>query len=196
MLLGPGRHTYTFAPLEDPLKETFYVEAVEFPSADFSGLISYSVSLVEESQDPVCPPGRPAALGPGAVWGGSLSHGEQGRGRPGLLQLELESCATCENTGQRRGEGPEVGRAEQLEGWGGGGMWNQLADGSLCDTAVNSRDPGVQRHGSVPGGPLHLYSQHPDASRGLPVQVRNPQPARTRSFLVFVCRAGSRSQDD
>ncbi|XP_040318563.1 inactive protein-arginine deiminase type-6 [Herpailurus yagouaroundi] len=55
VLLGPGQHTYTFAPLESHLKETFYVEAVEFPSADFSGLISYSVSLVQESPDPSIP---------------------------------------------------------------------------------------------------------------------------------------------
>ncbi|XP_007083828.1 protein-arginine deiminase type-6 [Panthera tigris] len=55
VLLGPGQHTYTFAPLENYLKETFYVEAAEFPSADFSGLISYSVSLVQESPDPSIP---------------------------------------------------------------------------------------------------------------------------------------------
>ncbi|XP_046940865.1 protein-arginine deiminase type-6 [Lynx rufus] len=55
VLLGPGQHTYTFAPLENHLKETFYVEAAEFPSADFSGLISYSVSLVQESPDPSIP---------------------------------------------------------------------------------------------------------------------------------------------
>nr|AAV85441.1 egg and embryo abundant-peptidyl arginine deiminase-like protein [Canis lupus familiaris] len=55
VLLGPGQCTYTFAPLENNLKETFYVEAIEFPSADFSGLISYSVSLVEEPQDPSIP---------------------------------------------------------------------------------------------------------------------------------------------
>ncbi|XP_043429820.1 protein-arginine deiminase type-6 [Prionailurus bengalensis] len=55
VLLGPGQHTYTFAPLEKHLKETFYVEAAEFPSADFSGLISYSVSLVQESPDPSIP---------------------------------------------------------------------------------------------------------------------------------------------
>uniref|UniRef100_A0A8C9D8J8 Protein-arginine deiminase n=1 Tax=Panthera leo TaxID=9689 RepID=A0A8C9D8J8_PANLE len=55
VLLGPGQHTYAFAPLENHLKETFYVEAVEFPSADFSGLISYSVSLVQESPDPSIP---------------------------------------------------------------------------------------------------------------------------------------------
>ncbi|XP_012656967.2 protein-arginine deiminase type-6 [Otolemur garnettii] len=51
MVLGPGQHTYTLALLGNNLKETFYVEATEFPSASFSGLISYSASLVEESQD-------------------------------------------------------------------------------------------------------------------------------------------------
>uniref|UniRef100_G3T650 Protein-arginine deiminase n=1 Tax=Loxodonta africana TaxID=9785 RepID=G3T650_LOXAF len=55
LVLGPGQHTYTLAPLEDHLKKTFYIEAMEFPSADFSGLISYSVSLVDESQDPLIP---------------------------------------------------------------------------------------------------------------------------------------------
>ncbi|XP_054435590.1 protein-arginine deiminase type-6 [Pteronotus mesoamericanus] len=55
LVLGPGQHTYTFFPLESHLKETFYVEATEFPSASFSGLISYSLSLVEESQDPSIP---------------------------------------------------------------------------------------------------------------------------------------------
>ncbi|XP_004460575.2 protein-arginine deiminase type-6 [Dasypus novemcinctus] len=51
LVLGPGQHNYALPCLENRLKETFYVEAMEFPSADFSGLISYSVSLVEESQD-------------------------------------------------------------------------------------------------------------------------------------------------
>lgn len=54
-MLGPDQHTYNLAPVEDDLEETFYVEALEFPSASFSGLISYSASLVEESQDPVHP---------------------------------------------------------------------------------------------------------------------------------------------
>lgn len=79
LVLGPGRHTYTFAPLEGLLKETFYVEALEFPSADFCGLISYSVSLVEESQDPVSPRGG-AALGKGHL---SVLGGGQGRTRLG-----------------------------------------------------------------------------------------------------------------
>ncbi|XP_062963002.1 protein-arginine deiminase type-6 [Cynocephalus volans] len=51
LVLGPGQHSHTWAPLENQLKETFYIEALEFPSSTFSGLISYSVSLVEESQD-------------------------------------------------------------------------------------------------------------------------------------------------
>lgn len=78
LVLGPGRHTYTFALLESHLKETFYVEAIEFPSADFSGLISYSVSLVEESQDPVSPRGDTLP------WGRDISNrlgGGEGRMR-------------------------------------------------------------------------------------------------------------------
>ncbi|XP_070259246.1 protein-arginine deiminase type-6 [Myotis yumanensis] len=55
LVLGPGCHTYTFPPLESSLKETFYVEATEFPSASFSGLISYSVALVEESENTLIP---------------------------------------------------------------------------------------------------------------------------------------------
>uniref|UniRef100_A0A8C9PLB2 Peptidyl arginine deiminase 6 n=1 Tax=Spermophilus dauricus TaxID=99837 RepID=A0A8C9PLB2_SPEDA len=35
--------------------QTFYKEATEFPSASFSGLVSFSVSLVEESQDLLIP---------------------------------------------------------------------------------------------------------------------------------------------
>ncbi|KAJ8780832.1 hypothetical protein J1605_000875 [Eschrichtius robustus] len=55
LVLGPDQHTYNLAPFEDDLEETFYVEALEFPSASFSGLISYSVSLLEESPDPSIP---------------------------------------------------------------------------------------------------------------------------------------------
>ncbi|XP_068393840.1 protein-arginine deiminase type-6 [Eschrichtius robustus] len=55
LVLGPDQHTYNLAPVEDDLEETFYVEALEFPSASFSGLISYSVSLLEESPDPSIP---------------------------------------------------------------------------------------------------------------------------------------------
>nr|XP_012295141.2 protein-arginine deiminase type-6 [Aotus nancymaae] len=55
LVLGPSQHAYTLALLGDHLKETFYLEAMVFPSAEFSGLIAYSVSLVEESQDPLIP---------------------------------------------------------------------------------------------------------------------------------------------
>lgn len=55
LVLGPDQHTHNFSRLESSLQETFYVEATEFPSASFSGLISFSLSLVEESQDPVSP---------------------------------------------------------------------------------------------------------------------------------------------
>ncbi|KAF6110520.1 peptidyl arginine deiminase 6 [Phyllostomus discolor] len=55
LVLGPGQHTYNFPRLESSLQETLYVEATEFPSASFSGLISFSLSLVKESQDPLIP---------------------------------------------------------------------------------------------------------------------------------------------
>uniref|UniRef100_A0A8C5L6A9 Protein-arginine deiminase n=1 Tax=Jaculus jaculus TaxID=51337 RepID=A0A8C5L6A9_JACJA len=51
LVLGPNKHFYALPPLEDHGTETFYVEATEFPSASFSGLISFSVSLVERSRD-------------------------------------------------------------------------------------------------------------------------------------------------
>lgn len=82
LVLGPGGHTYTLAPLESPLKETFYIEATEFPSASFSGLISYSVSLVEESENAVSPRGgggrRPRSRD--CVGRGSLRGEERGEG--------------------------------------------------------------------------------------------------------------------
>ncbi|XP_047423258.1 protein-arginine deiminase type-6 [Sciurus carolinensis] len=55
LVLGPGQHCHALGPLENNQKETFYVEATEFPSASFSGLISFSVSLVEESRDLLIP---------------------------------------------------------------------------------------------------------------------------------------------
>ncbi|XP_013362861.1 PREDICTED: protein-arginine deiminase type-6 [Chinchilla lanigera] len=48
IVLGPGHNSYTFSPLVNLGKETFYVEGIEFPSADFSGLISFSISLIED----------------------------------------------------------------------------------------------------------------------------------------------------
>ncbi|KAK2505508.1 hypothetical protein MC885_013518, partial [Smutsia gigantea] len=52
---GPASTSISFDPLENHLKETFYVETVQFPSAGFSGLIFDSISLVEKSQDPSIP---------------------------------------------------------------------------------------------------------------------------------------------
>uniref|UniRef100_A0A8C9PLA2 Peptidyl arginine deiminase 6 n=1 Tax=Spermophilus dauricus TaxID=99837 RepID=A0A8C9PLA2_SPEDA len=50
LVLGLGWHCHALGPLENFQKETFY-----FPSASFSGLVSFSVSLVEESQDLLIP---------------------------------------------------------------------------------------------------------------------------------------------
>lgn len=88
LVLGPGCHTYTFPPLESSLKETFYVEATEFPSANFSGLISYSVALVEESENTVSPGGGHHLYsrdcgGGGGAGRGSLRWEERGEGLVG-----------------------------------------------------------------------------------------------------------------
>lgn len=80
LVLGPGCHTYTFPPLESSLKETFYVEATEFPSANFSGLISYSVALVEESENMASPRGGHHLCSRGWVGRGSVHWGERGEG--------------------------------------------------------------------------------------------------------------------
>lgn len=98
LVLGPGQHTYTFAPLESHLKETFFVEATEFPSANFSGLISYSVSLVQEAQDLVSPQGDIAPLEQRLGEGTSLSAGgRRGEGKvwwaDWALMLPLEERA-------------------------------------------------------------------------------------------------------
>ena len=61
------------------------MEAVEFPSADFSGLISYSVSLVQESPDPVRPPGVDQQPPHRGLWGKvDLPQGGQGQGEARL----------------------------------------------------------------------------------------------------------------
>lgn len=54
LVLGPGKPIHELDPLENRGKETFYIEATQFPSASFSGLISFSVSLVEKALDEVC----------------------------------------------------------------------------------------------------------------------------------------------
>lgn len=105
LVLGPGQHAYTLALLGNHLKETFYIEAIAFPSAEFSGLISYSASLVEESQDPVCPHNR-CVLGLGWSGGGKgISHN----------WAELEACRGRAAEGRW---GPAGGRAERPEPWG------------------------------------------------------------------------------
>lgn len=58
--------------------------------------------------------------------------------------------------------------------------------GSVSSIAVNPRDPGTQGYSRVPSGSLHLYPQHPDASGGLPVQVRIPQVACGRPLPYLV----------
>lgn len=125
MLLGPGQHTYTFAPLENYLKETFYVEAAEFPSADFSGLISYSVSLVQESPDPVRPPSRPAAPAPGTMGEGSPLHLKVGRdrGRPGSAR---ESVGFLPPLGEGRGGRVRAGGRLSWVAGGLQGCWGRV----------------------------------------------------------------------
>ncbi|XP_052574443.1 protein-arginine deiminase type-6 isoform X1 [Peromyscus californicus insignis] len=55
LVIGPGKPFHVLAPFENRGKETFYIEAIEFPSASFTGLISFSVSLVEKSHDQLIP---------------------------------------------------------------------------------------------------------------------------------------------
>ncbi|XP_021482054.1 protein-arginine deiminase type-6 [Meriones unguiculatus] len=54
-VLGPDKPFYELDPLKNRGKKTFYIEAMEFPSATFSGLISFSVSLVEKALDKSLP---------------------------------------------------------------------------------------------------------------------------------------------
>lgn len=53
-MVGPNKPVHILVPFENRGKETFYIEALEFPSTSFTGLISFSVSLVEMSHDQVC----------------------------------------------------------------------------------------------------------------------------------------------
>ncbi|CAO2589758.1 Protein-arginine deiminase type-6 [Lemmus lemmus] len=55
MVVGPDKPVHVLAPFEKRGKETFYIEALEFPSTSFTGLISFSVSLVEMSHDQLIP---------------------------------------------------------------------------------------------------------------------------------------------
>ncbi|GAB1289155.1 Protein-arginine deiminase type-6 [Apodemus speciosus] len=49
LIVGPDKPVYTLPTFENRGKETFYIEATEFPSPSFSGLIAFSVSLVEKA---------------------------------------------------------------------------------------------------------------------------------------------------
>ncbi|XP_052031686.1 protein-arginine deiminase type-6 [Apodemus sylvaticus] len=51
LIVGPNKPVYTLPTFENRGKETFYVEATEFPSSSFSGLITFSISLVEKAHD-------------------------------------------------------------------------------------------------------------------------------------------------
>lgn len=133
LVLGPGQHAYTLALLGNHLKETFYVEAIAFPSAEFSGLISYSASLVEESQDPVCPHNR-WVLGLGCSGGGkkaSPTVGQSSRFAGGELQKAGGAQLGAGLNGQNPG------------GWRGGSKCgSRLLTGPRL-VAVNSGDSAV-----------------------------------------------------
>ncbi|XP_021056881.1 protein-arginine deiminase type-6 [Mus pahari] len=51
LVVGPNKPVYTLPTFENRGKEIFYIEATEFPSPSFSGLISFSVSLIEKAHD-------------------------------------------------------------------------------------------------------------------------------------------------
>ncbi|XP_051844368.1 protein-arginine deiminase type-4-like [Antechinus flavipes] len=46
MVLGPNRPSHTVGQVRHKEKRTFYVEALTFPNADFSGMISFTVTLL------------------------------------------------------------------------------------------------------------------------------------------------------
>nr|AAH53724.1 Peptidyl arginine deiminase, type VI [Mus musculus] len=55
LVVGPNKPVYLLPTFENRRKEAFYVEATEFPSPSFSGLISLSLSLVEKAHDECIP---------------------------------------------------------------------------------------------------------------------------------------------
>lgn len=112
LVLGPGQHAYALGPLESDLKETFYVEALQFPSGSFPGLISYSVSLVEESKD---------GIGP-QVAGSPRSRDWVGRGAPPQLGSKGGREGWSEGVTPPLGEKPCSGHGgEGCRGAGGVG---------------------------------------------------------------------------
>ncbi|XP_021017096.1 protein-arginine deiminase type-6 [Mus caroli] len=55
LVVGPNKPVYLLPTSENHGKEIFYVEATEFPSPSFSGLISFSLSLVEKTHNQCIP---------------------------------------------------------------------------------------------------------------------------------------------
>ncbi|XP_043851551.1 protein-arginine deiminase type-4-like [Dromiciops gliroides] len=53
MVLGPKTPSHVLAVLDGRQENTFYVEALAFPDVDFSGLVSFTVSLTDISNRPV-----------------------------------------------------------------------------------------------------------------------------------------------
>ncbi|XP_068935035.1 protein-arginine deiminase type-4-like [Petaurus breviceps papuanus] len=51
MVLGPNRPFHVVTHLKNQENRLFYVEALSFPDADFSGLVSFTVSLLENSNN-------------------------------------------------------------------------------------------------------------------------------------------------
>ncbi|XP_031232811.1 protein-arginine deiminase type-6 isoform X2 [Mastomys coucha] len=51
LVVGPNKPVHILPTFENRGKEIFYIEATEFPSSSFSGLISFSVSLIEKAHD-------------------------------------------------------------------------------------------------------------------------------------------------
>ncbi|XP_048208047.1 protein-arginine deiminase type-6 [Perognathus longimembris pacificus] len=50
LVLGPSQHAHAVSSLRS-VEKTLYVAAIDFPSSSFSGLVSFSVSLVEQPQE-------------------------------------------------------------------------------------------------------------------------------------------------
>lgn len=84
MVLGPDKPVHILPTFENRGKETFYIEAKEFPSASFSGLVSFSVSLIEKAHDQVCYQVRVPGLG---------------RGRATVLRQDTEECLALGTAG-------------------------------------------------------------------------------------------------
>ncbi|XP_074074391.1 protein-arginine deiminase type-4-like [Macrotis lagotis] len=56
MILGPNKPCHTVTYLRNSEKREFYVEALSFPDADFSGMVSFTFSLLDHSNEDVLEP--------------------------------------------------------------------------------------------------------------------------------------------